>query len=234
MNNYLLDMTKGASNRFLVFLALLAISIAFIGILGIAGMRGINITGALTSGTGVTNLSITESFSIRMVRNLSDFGASTLPSSVRTWIATNAINGNASQTTTFYNGSEGNGSANDYGTGTHVYPFVVENDGNDNTTCVKITGTAAASFIGGSSFGGPAFNAMETDNETASGVSCGGAKASSWMPVNGTWGALICAQLRSDATIDELRIHWQVGIPDDASPSAKSNTITVTAYNNCP
>jgi hypothetical protein len=169
---------------------------------------------------------VSSQVSIRLLRNVSDFGASVIPSSVETWIATNQNNTNTTQSTTFYNGSEGNGT--NYGTGTYVYPFVVENDGNDNSTCINVSGSNAAAFIGGSSQT-PAFNTMLTENETGS---CGaGSKAAGWIPIN-TSGAVICLNTSSEGTRDEIRIHWQMGIPDDVV-GTRSNTITIAAWNTC-
>jgi hypothetical protein len=215
------------SNNVLAALLLLAIVISAFGLMSMVSVPLFQITGAASSGLGVTNLSITESFSIKMVRNISDFGTSTIPNGVTTWLASNQTNSNATQTVTFYNGSEGNGT--DYGLGTHIYPFVIENDGNDNTTCVQITGTAAATFIGGSEPAAPVFQAAASNNMTGS---CGGTMATAWTTVSGA-AATMCQQLHSDYGIDQIRIHWRLGIPSDASPSVKSNTLTITAQNTC-
>jgi len=224
-------MSYASANRILMVLLSLSVVtliISFIGLLNVMEIGKLRITGAASTGAGVTNLSLTSSVSIKFVynRNISDFGTSTIPPSVETWIATNQNNTNATQSTAFNNGSEGNGT--NYGAGTYVYPFVVENDGNDNSTCINVSGQNADNFIGGTSQQ-EVFNTMMVENETGS---CGaGAKATGWIPMN-TSGGVICLNMSSEATRDEVRVHWQLGIPDDAV-GTKSNTITIAAWNTC-
>lgn len=215
------------SNNILAALLLLAIVISGAGVLSVLTITAPKLTGAATSGSGVTNLTISSIYSILMLRNMSDFGTGDIISGQIYHIYTNATNTNAGASSPFRNGSEGNGS--DYGTGTYVYPFVIENDGNDNTTCVQLEGNPAATFIGS----GAVFEASEKDNETAEGPSCEGNKAFTWQPVNVTNPMTVCQQLHSDGTKDSIRIHWHLGIPDSAVPETKSNTITITALNSC-
>ncbi|MEM2117286.1 MAG: hypothetical protein QW754_06140 [Thermoplasmata archaeon] len=213
-------MKKAISNILLVLLliAFILISTGFVTLL-IQGPSG-RLTGAAT---GVTNLSIQSLASIRLIRNVSDFGSGNpIPGGILN-ITTNQTNTNG-----FNNGSEGNGT--DYGEGTHVYPFVVENDGNDDTTCVNVTAQYSAStFIGGT---GPIFRLASRDNETGS---CAAGLKTSWTDVT-TSPITVCSSLHTETGgggANTIRIHWWIGIPYDAPNGTKNNTITVSGHDNC-
>ena len=224
------------NNGIVVILLLIAVILSSVIFMNLMGMRGFRITGAASTGTGLTNLSVSSTFSIKMLRNVTDFGVAATPGSGLYYnITSNMTNTNPTGgVASFYNGTEGNVSAAcDYGGGTPncAAPFVIENDGNNNATCVQVQGgSTVAAFIGGT---GPAFWAAERDNETAAGPSCGGTKASAWSQVNSTSPLTVCQQLHADDTIDSIRVHWKIDIPSDAPPTAKSNSITITALNAC-
>jgi hypothetical protein len=204
----------------LVVLLLLAVLVMGVGLLNILlTFPGIRITGAAT---GVTNLTVQSLASIRMIRNVSDFGNGTVTAGgVLTHLYTNSTNTNG-----FYNGSEGNGT--NYGTGTYVYPFVVENDGNDDSTCVKISGSPASTFIGGTN---PEFHFAAQNNETGA---CASGLHTEWQPVT-TSETNACESLHTESGgsgANTIRIHWHIGVPYDAQ-GTKTNTITISAYGSC-
>jgi hypothetical protein len=207
------------SSNVLVLLLLIVIAVLATGLFSvILNMPAIRFTGAAT---GVTNLTISSLASIRMVRNISQFGTGTPLASQTLNLYSNTTNVNS-----FNNGSEGNGT--NYGTGTYVYPFVVENDGNDDTTCVKISGTAAAGFIGGTS---PVFEFAAKNNETGS---CATGLHAEWQTVSGT-ATNACEALHTETGgggANTVRVHWHIGIPYDAE-GFKTNSITIDGSGSC-
>ncbi len=207
------------SNNILAGLLLVAVVLSAIGLLSLLSVPIMQLTGAATTGTGLANVTVQSSYSVKMVRNISNFGSGTIIEGSIRHLYSNSTNAGG-----FYNGSEGNGT--DYGTGTYAYPFVVENDGNDDTTCIKVSGTAAGTFIGGTN---SVFEAAAKENETGS---CSTGLVTAWTTVSAGVQTL-CSELQMDLNNDELRIHWHIGIPDDASPAEKTNTITITASNAC-
>ena len=208
------------SNNALAALLLIAIAISGMGILTIVTIT-LPVTKLTGAATGVTNLTITSLASIKMLRNISEFGTGTpLPAS------TLALYSNTTNVNGFNNGSEGNGT--DYGSGTYVYPFVVENDGNDDTTCVKISGTAAAGFIGGTN---PEFEFAAKNNETGA---CATGLHDEWQTVSGT-ATNACESLHTESGgggANTVRVHWHIGIPYDAE-GFKSNAITIDGQGSC-
>ncbi len=222
---------KEISNNLLAALLIAAIVISGFGLLTLSSyLTGgkFELTGAAT-GTGKVNLSITEAVEIVLLRNESLFGSGYTNAAVDglLTIATNQSgNKGTGGATSFYNGSEGNGT--EYGTGTHVYPFVAKVEGNDESTCLRVlAASAAASFIGGVAQT-PTFKFGGKNNETSS---CYGTLATAWTDV-GTSYTTICDTTNHTDTNDEVRIHWQLGIPTDAWGS-KSNTITICAAGTC-
>ncbi|MEM2117285.1 MAG: hypothetical protein QW754_06135 [Thermoplasmata archaeon] len=212
------------SNNLLVVLLLVAIIISGMGILTILTLP-IQVPRMAGAATGVTNLSIQSLASIRLIRNVSDFGSGNPTPGQILHLYSNSTNLNG-----FNNGSEGNGT--DYGEGTHVYPFVVENDGNDDTTCVKISSNKDANgFIGGSNPSGPIFQFVAINNETNS---CANGLQTSWTDVT-TSEAVVCEELHTESGgsgSNTIRIHWHLGIPSDAQ-GQKTAVITVSGYSNC-
>ena len=206
------------SNNILAGLLLVAVVLSAFSLLSILTIPTQKLTGAATTGTGLANVTIQSSYSIKMVRNISNFGSGTIINGQLRHLYSNSTNDGG-----FYNGSEGNGT--DYGTGTYAYPFVVENDGNDDSTCVQVSGTAASSFRGGNS---PVFEVAAKENET---TSCSSGLVSAWTTVGGA--QTMCQSLQMEVANDELRMHWHIGIPDDATEGEKTNTITITALNSC-
>jgi len=208
------------SNNGLAALLLVAIAISGMGVFTIITITTptAKITGAAS---GVTNLTISSLASITLLRNVSEFGSGAPSAGSTLHLYTNTTNDNG-----FNNGSEGNGTV--YGTGTHVYPFVVENDGNDDSTCVKVHGDPAATFIGGSN---PVFEVAAQNNETASCVTM----HPEWQTVSGV-DVNVCEALHTEAGgtgANTVRIYWHLGIPQDASAGAKINTIVVTGQGTC-
>ncbi|MCD6591003.1 MAG: hypothetical protein J7K72_03445 [Candidatus Aenigmarchaeota archaeon] len=207
------------SNNVLAALLIVAILVTSVGIWTLSRIPTAIYTGAAT---GVTNLTVESLASIRLIRNVSDFGQGLPNPSTTLDLWSNATNTNG-----FNNGSEGNGT--NYGSGTHVYPFVVENDGNDDTTCVKVSGSDASTFIGGKD---PVFQVAAHDNETGS---CHTNLHTEWQNVSGSE-VTVCEELHTEqggGGANTIRLHWHIGLPYDATPTTHSNTITVSAYGSC-
>ena len=220
---------KEISNNLLIALLVVAIVISGFGILTIYNYianQPTEIMGAAT-GTGKVNLSITESVEITLLRNESLFGSGYTNSAGDgiLYIATNASdNCGTAGATCFYNGSEGNGT--DYGNGpTYVYPFVAQIGGNDVSTCLEVEATSDANFIGGTS---PSFKFAGKNNESNS---CYTGLQSAWLDMT-TGYQTVCQETNHTDTNDEVRIHWQLGIPEDAAGD-KSNVITVCVSGDC-
>jgi len=225
---------KDISNNLLAALLIVAIAISGFGILTISNYvtrQPAGIVGAAAS-TGKVNLTITEAIELVLLRNESLFGAG-FPNAGGggLLVVTSNRTGNCGTggATCFYNGSEGNGT--DYGTagGTHVYPFVAQIGGNDESTCLRVEATSDASgFIGGVTPSAPTFTFAGKNNESNS---CYGTLTSAWTTVSTGW-ATVCNTVNHTDTNDEVRIHWQLGIPEDAAGS-KTDTITVCAAGDC-
>jgi hypothetical protein len=214
------------TNNVLVALLLVVVIVLAAGMFSmLLGIPGVRLTG-FNTGTGLTNVTVTSLASITLLRNMSYFGTGTPTGSGVLDLVTNGTNTNG-----FFNGSEGNGSGNDYGTGTHVYPFVVANDGNVDTMCVNMSSSAAAAaFIGGTS--GYAFDYASINNETNSCLS--GLVNTSWSAVSTSY-KTVCSSLHTEVGgtgSNTVRIHWHLGIPFDAS-GAKTTTITVSGSSTC-
>jgi hypothetical protein len=222
---------KEISNNLLAALLIAAIAISGFGVLTISNyitQQPTKIMGAAT-GTGKVNLSISEAVEIVLLRNESLFGAG-FPNigggGIVNIESNKTDNCGTAGATCFYNGSEGNGT--EYGTGTHVYPFVARVEGNDESTCLRVeAASTAASFIGGAAQT-PTFKFGGKDNES---ISCYGTLTTAWSDVGISWTTICDTTNHTDAN-DEVRIHWQLGIPTDAA-GTKSNTITVCAAGTC-
>jgi len=214
------------SNNVIAVLLLAAIAISGAGIVTIITITAPapRLTGAAT---GVTNLTVQSLVSIRMIRNISDFGSGTPEPSGILHLYTNTTNTNG-----FKNGTEGNGT--NYGgcDGTEskcVFPFVIENDGNDDSTCVKISGNPASTFIGGTN---PEFHFAAQNNETGA---CASGLYTEWQPVT-TSETNACESLHTETGgggANTIRIHWHIGLPSDTPPETKTNIITISAYGSC-
>ncbi|MCK5022644.1 MAG: hypothetical protein KAS04_00580 [Candidatus Aenigmarchaeota archaeon] len=199
---------------------------------------GESITGAAT-GTGLVNLTLDSAVEIVLLRNDSEFGEG-YPSTTGNGILNIASNesdncgvGRAAAEC-FNNGSQGNGT--DLGTGTLVYPFVARVDGNDVTTCLRVqAGSSAVAFIGGADQT-PTFRFAGKNNESvaetgADADSCYGTLADTWTAVTTSY-TTICDTVNHTDENDEVRIHWELGIPTDAE-GEKSNTMTICAAGDC-
>jgi hypothetical protein len=209
-------------NNTLVALLLVVVVVLAAGMLSIiVNLPVMKITGAAS---GVTNLTISSLASIKMLRNISEFGSGTPSASTTIHLYSNATNTNG-----FSNGTEGNGTV--YGLGTYMYPFVIENDGNDDSTCVNVTTQYAAgtNFIGGTS---PVFELASRDNETSS---CASGLAPVWVTAS-TAAKTVCSSLHTEAGgtgANTIRIHWHLAIPQDAAPATYNNVITISGYGSC-
>jgi hypothetical protein len=230
------------SNNILAVLLVLAIIVSVLGIATISiYLPPPSLTGAVTA-PGKVNLSITSGVELVLLRNESLFGSG-YPNILLGGLLYIATNQSPSQNcgtlgaACFNNGSEGNGT--NYGTGTYSYPFVARIGGNDPSTCLRIYAASSADeFIGGVQPSAPVFQFAGKQNEStlvgSPADSCyGGTLNSTWGIVmkTPTW-TTVCDILNHTDSNDEVRIHWRLGIPEDAQGS-KSNTITVCAAGDC-
>jgi hypothetical protein len=227
------------SNNTLAVLLIVAVLISIASLVNILTLAPVpQYTGVAT---GKTNLTIESMVSIKMLRNESLFGAG-YPNGqgddiLYIWSNNTAANWDGTAGTgSFNNGSEGNGT--DYQTGTHVYPFVVENNGNDPNTCLRISGPTAATFIGGGvgPLADPEFKWAGKYNESAwSGAPrdpCqDGTFATGWTEMTGT-STTICNKFNHTGTHDEIRIHFRLGVPEDAT-GGKEASVTISGCNPC-
>jgi hypothetical protein len=228
------------SNNLLAGLLIVAILVSIVGLANtLTLVPVIRYTGVAT---GKANLTIQSAVAITLLRNESLFGAG-FPNAAAggilyVWSNNTAANWDGTAGTgSFNNGSQANGT--DYQTGTHVYPFVVRNTGNDPNTCVRISADKIAStFIGGGlgPLADPEFKWSAMNNEsTWSGATrnpCqGGTLTTAWTEMTGS-SVTFCTALNHTDTHDELRVHFRLGIPEDAQ-GAKSTIVTVSGCNPC-
>jgi len=233
-------MAEISNNTLAVFL-IVAVLISIVGLVNIFTLAPvIRYTGIAT---GKTNLTIESMVSIKMLRNESLFGIG-YPNSqggdiLYIWSNNTAPNWDGTAGTgSFNNGSEGNGTNYQPGGDSWVYPFVVENNGNDPNTCLRVSGPTAATFIGGGvgPLSDPEFKWSGKNNEsTWSGAPrdpCqDGTLTAAWTEM-ATGSATVCNAFNHTDTHDELRIHFRLGIPEDAS-GGKEASVTISGCNPC-
>jgi len=242
------------SNNTLAALLIVAVLVSIVGLVNtLTLIPVIQYTGVAT---GKANVTIESAVSIKLLKNESLFGAGfpNLVCTGRLDIATNQSNqegDRGSPVGFFNNGTEGNNTAQNctYGksglddSGTCAEPFVVQNDGNDPATCVKINADKAAqAFIGGSQQT-PLFQWAGMNNESAWGSSNAGCPSAvtdaCLVGLNQTWrdmttgsGGPVCTQLNHTDCSDEIRIHFLLGVPSDAT-GGKQALVTVSGCNPC-
>jgi hypothetical protein len=109
--------------------------------------------------------------------------------------------------------------------------LIIENTGNKNVT-LNITGTkTAATFLGGTS---PVYQMNVTDNEAGSclnstGGGTTGLNLNSFHNVNTTVGdSLFCNYFRFESGNDQVRVDFNVTVPQDSSTGALGDIITAT------
>jgi hypothetical protein len=237
----------GVSNNVLAGLLVVAIVVSIFGIAQISMIAPpvmVTYTGAAT---GVANVTVESSVAIDMIKNETNFGVG-YPNSVSTGtilnIATNQSGGNpwgdaapgGAASGYFNNGTEGNETNCTYGqggndTGPCAEPFVVRNSGNDPNTCIRIkaeAGSTAAGFIGGVQVT-PTFKFAGKNNETGA---CTGTLTTAWTELT-TSMQDVCTALNQTDSSDEIRIHFQLGIPPDSPPGEKIATLTLCADASC-
>ncbi len=181
--------------------------------------------------TGKTNVSVQSQASITFVDGWNEtwFGQGALPGGIEVIIATNWQNNYS-----FYNGSYCNDSAPAaLGTGTpRVKPLCIENDGNNNETCVKI---AASSTPAGwitcteSCAQTPNATIKAYENGTAGSVCTGGLR-SDWGQLNTTQRTL-CEQFNTSKV---MGVDVQLTLPQNTeSDTELSTTITIYGTDAC-
>jgi parallel beta-helix repeat protein len=162
---------------------------------------------------GQVNVSVEPMLSITLVDNLVDFGTGFVT-------AGNAyadIDSNSTDTGNWTNTSAG----------IHGWPgnrdfMTLDNNGNVKANVNISAGDSAATFIGGT---GPDQWYAAEDNES---VSCDGILQSTYTTL-GISQTSLCTSLRNNDSTDTINILFKLRVPSDATPSAKTNTITFSA-----
>jgi hypothetical protein len=219
------------SNNLIAGLLLIAIVISGLSVYATLGfLRGPPVTGGAITDQGSANITIQGQVSIELItnRDVVDFDSGALDGARRELTTISDNYGN------FDDGGYGNGSTgNDvWGTcdnteGNCAFPLVVRNNGNLNCT-LNITLTEdAVTFIGGN---GPGMFIMGQENETSA---CGqnfttGDRRGSWINVTTATEVEICSQFDFNPSSDEIRVHWNLSVPSDAS-GTKGQVVTLGA-----
>lgn len=233
------------SNNLLAGLLIVAIVVSIVGLANtLTVLPVLQYTGFATSGQGLANVSITSQVSITLLRNETLFGSGYTNQNSILRLYTNSTNqwGDRNPAGWFNNGSEGNGTDYGSGSGPYAYPFVVQNDGNDDSTCIKVyAAQTPQQWIGGTSQT-PEFKMAGKNNESAWGSTdcagtgypdaCYSGLVQAWTDV-GTIPTTICTSLNSTDCTDELRIHFMVGLPSDTPEGIKTTTVTVEGSDVC-
>jgi len=204
------------SNNLLASLLIVAILISAFGIFTVSNLGPVKLTGrALEYGTA--NVSITGAVDIEMIRNVTNFGSSTIPGATVTTIDTQT----ADNYGTFNNGTEGN--ETDF-QGTAVYPFVIWNKGNVNVSINLSAASEASSWIYTSA--GAYFKAKNNETGACAATLGSGYGEGAWTPLNVTE-TVACADLDFE-TSDTMRVHFRLKLPGDTVGS-KGVVITLGA-----
>lgn len=220
------------SNNLIAGLIVVAIVISGFGFLTSVNLGNISFTGGATTGTGSANVTIGSSTDIELLRNAADFGSGALAGADRA-LTTQQDNYQTGSANDFDDGTEGNGTV--YGscddTETNcAYPFVVRNSGNVNISLNISAVSEATSWIGTNA------QAYVKGASNESGNACGlnftnnavGFGEGPWISLNATEG-VICSHMKfSDSGADEVRVHFSLTVPSDASGS-KSVLVTLGA-----
>jgi hypothetical protein len=233
------------SNNLIAGLLLVAIVVSIVGLVNtISLIPVIQYTGFATTGAGKANVTIESAMSITLMRNETLFGPGYANTAGDLVLATNKTNPEGTAGTTdgwFNNGSEGNGTDYGQGSGPYAYPFVVQNDGNEDATHIKVYANKDAdAFIGGV---GSEFQFAGENNESVWGSTepagscplpsytdaCTSGLIESWQDMPTGSGTEVCAALNATDCSDEMRIHFRLSIPYDAPSGGKTATVTVEA-----
>jgi hypothetical protein len=205
-----------ANDNTAVFALILVGIVAVIGLFALRPMSGYYAVSANTTG-GLLNITIGTALSITLIDNLVDFGTGYVNSGDAYAIvdSNDTASGTAGNWTSTADGAGGwPGASTDY--------MTLENNGNVDAK-VNISASAnAATFIGGTS---PAQNYAGADNEAGS---CVAGLQSAYTALT-TSQKVLCTNLTYGAANDAVDIMYKLTIPSDATPSAKSNTITFSA-----
>lgn len=112
-----------------------------------------------------------------------------------------------------------------------THGLVIENIGNANVSIDLKASNDNATFIGGTAGGGPLYNWMIVNNDTA--LSCifsdDGEANNTWREVNTTSdGSRICDKFYFESNRDQIEIDFFVRIPSDSITGDRGSTITAT------
>ena len=214
------------SNNFIAGLLVVAIVISLYSFLTIANFGGIRVTGGASTGTGSANVTISSSTDIILLRSKADFDSGYTSGAALT-LTTQQQN-----TNTFDSGSEGNGTNYSGCDGTEAacaFPFVVKNEGNINVSINISSASEAATWVGA---GASSYFKGKSNQSGSCGLNFTGGggfgDASAWQSLNITQ-RVVCSNLSSADTIDEIRVHFNLTIPTTATTGAHGVVVTVGA-----
>jgi len=169
-----------------------------------------------TSGAaeGLVNFTISGALSITLPNSIVDFGTGYVTLG-DTYAILDSNSTSPTGWTSTANGVDGWPSNTDY--------IVLENNGNVNANVTIKANKTASEFVGGTN---PAQWYAAMDNEAGS---CTGDLQSDYADLT-TSETNLCSSLGYADSADTLNVMFKLQVPSDASPAAKSNTITFTAY----
>jgi hypothetical protein len=205
------------SNKTLAFLLVAAIVISIGGtIISLNKLNKITVTGLATqyNTTGTTNFTLQSSVSIIFRVSNVNFG-------------TGYVNANGTGCDITTNATTGwNSTGNCLGGLTNASPFIIENNGNVNVALLLNSSADAAAFIGGT-IPAPVFQWAVSNNGTESASCTGVLSDTTWTNVNTTGGpTTVCTNFSYVDSNDTIRLDIKVLIPEDASQSTHTATIT--------
>ncbi|MFH1173881.1 MAG: hypothetical protein V1725_01985 [archaeon] len=207
-----MDVSNKTLAIFLVAAIVVSIAGTFVSLNRLGKMGGM--TGYALDDTGLANLSISTSASIRFEDgfNTTDFGTGSIPNASSVcFLSTTA--GPTAECSGFAQGG----------------PLIIENDGNVNLTNVSLNSTnSAAAFIGSCGSFTPEFLWNFTQNESTS-CNAGYWAAGDYMAVNTTLMS-ICEGANAYNYVedhDSIRIDFLLNISSDCTPGAKTNIINL-------
>jgi hypothetical protein len=220
------------SNKTLAILLVFAMAISLGGTLislnrlRVTGTEVPGITGFGT-GTGIANLSITSDTTISILTNIIDFGTGVVNITLSCNNATlasshNDTNWTAVTNVCWSNATVGGGGKIEFSS----EDIVIRNDGSVNVTLqMASSDDTAATFIGGTTAGGPLYQYRAHSNETDA---CDNANNQTWHDINSSNTMAVCDKLKADNSQDEVRVSIKVRIPSDAA-GYKEDTLTFTS-----
>ncbi len=197
------------SNKTMALLLVAAMFVSLGGTMVTLNSIGSGITGYAPSDAGTANITIASDISIEFTTAQIDFGSG----------FTNDSGAGMEHCTFDTNGTDPAGDCVNFNSG--LAPFVIENIGNQDAALALQFDDNAAGFIGGTT---PGFEYFVQNGEAGS---CTGTIAPTSFTTIDTSSNSACTVFEFEEANDELNVHINVSIPQDA-PTA-TNTVTLTA-----